>query len=236
MRRFAVWVGSLLVILVLAVLPLLVPATSHVALDPARSADLSGLTSSQVHALSDRSIAELIGGPGTFAFDGPDAAPFYGPAEREHLADARTLLWLLLAAGAISAVGLTLLVVRASALERRRIWRGVSQAGAAAAIGVVVLGALAAIAFGTLFTLFHQVFFPGGGWSFDPATQRLVQLYPLAFWQIMAAAFGSLVLLFGLGAWLLGRHLVPARTEAPDRWPGAVGRRPLVSTRCLTSR
>jgi integral membrane protein (TIGR01906 family) len=207
------------VILALAVLPLLIPATSHVALDAAGSADLLGVTGSQVHALSDRSIAELVGGPGTFAFDGPDGAPFYGPAERGHLADARALLWLLLAAGAISAVGLTLLLVRAPAIERLRMWRGVSQAGAAAAIGVVVLGAMAAIAFGTLFTLFHQVFFPGGGWSFDPATQRLVQLYPLAFWQIMAAAFGSLVLVFGLGAWLAGRTLSRRGPRLPTDGP-----------------
>jgi integral membrane protein (TIGR01906 family) len=206
-RKLAVWLGSLLVILALAILPLLAPPGIHVALDAARSADLLGLPSGQVHDLSDRSVAELVVGPGTFVFEGPDGGPFYDPAERGHLADARALLWLFLAAGALSALGLTLSIVRASAPERRSIWRSVSQAGAAAAIGVVVMGIGSVVAFATLFTLFHQVFFPGGGWSFDPATQRLVQLYPQAFWQIVAAVYGALVLVIGLGGWWLGRSL-----------------------------
>jgi integral membrane protein (TIGR01906 family) len=214
-RRLAVWFGSILVVVALAVLPLLAPPVNHVALDAAGSADLLGLASGQVHDLSDRSVAELVGGPGTFIFDGPDGGTFYDPAERGHLADARALLWLFLAAGAIAALALTWMLVRASGLERPLIWRGISQAGAVAAIGVVALGALSAVAFGTLFTLFHQVFFPGGGWAFDPATQHLVQLYPLGFWQIMTAAFGALVLLFGVGAWLLGRSMSRRGTRVP---------------------
>jgi integral membrane protein (TIGR01906 family) len=206
-RRLAVWLASLLVILALAVLPLLAPPAIHAALDAAGSAELLGLSSGQVHELSDRSVAELVAGPGTFAFEGTDGAPFYDPAERGHLADARTLLLLLLGAGALSGLALIVSLIWASALVRRSMWRAVAQAGAAAAIGVIVLAGLAAMAFGTLFTVFHQVFFPGGGWSFDPATQRLVQLYPLAFWQIVAAVYGALVVILGTGAWLLGRSL-----------------------------
>ena len=74
------------------------------------------------------------------------------------------------------------------------------------------------MAFDALFTLFHQLFFPGGNWSFDPATQRLVQLYPFAFWQVTAAAFGVLVAALGVAAWWLGRRLgrsAPVRAEPP---------------------
>ena len=46
---------------------------------------------------------------------------------------------------------------------------------------------------------------PGGNYAFDPRTQRLVQLYPFAFWQIAAAAYGVLALVLGLTAWIVGR-------------------------------
>ena len=74
-------------------------------------------------------------------------------------------------------------------------------------IVVVVLGIISVVAFDTLFTLFHQVFFPGGNFAFDPDTQRLVQLYPFRFWQIAAAALGVLVFAIAALAWLLGRSI-----------------------------
>ncbi len=87
------------------------------------------------------------------------------------------------------------------------MWTVVRQAGLASAIAVVVLGFISLVAFDSLFTLFHQVFFPGGNWAFDPSSQRLVQLYPFRFWQIAAAALGSLVFILGLATWLLGRWM-----------------------------
>jgi uncharacterized membrane protein len=87
---------------------------------------------------------------------------------------------------------------------------------------VIVLAVVSLVAFGALFTLFHQLFFPGGNWSFDPATQHLVQLYPFAFWQVAAAAFGALVAMLGVAAWWLGRRLgrsSPLGVEpAPSAW------------------
>jgi integral membrane protein (TIGR01906 family) len=198
-------VGGLLVILALAVLPLLAPPLIHAALDAAGSSDLLGLPPGAVHELSDRSVSELVLGTGSFAFEGPDGEPFFDAQERRHLSDARSLLWLCLVAGAISGLGLAGVLGRSSPAGRALIWRQIGRAGATAAVAVIILAILSLVAFGTLFTLFHQVFFPAGGWAFDPAKQRLVQLYPVAFWQIMAAAYGSLVLVVSLGAWILGR-------------------------------
>jgi integral membrane protein (TIGR01906 family) len=80
---------------------------------------------------------------------------------------------------------------------------------------VLVIGLISLVAFDSLFTLFHQVFFPGGNWAFDPDTQRLVQLYPFRFWQIAAGALGVLVLGLGLLAWLLGLQLSRRTPSAP---------------------
>jgi hypothetical protein len=191
----------------------------------AGSAGQLGVQPGVAHRWSDLSVAELVLGPGSFAFDGPEgpgAGPFYDVAERGHLADARLLLGLCLIAGTASLLGIGGLIARAGEERRRTIWRIVARAGAMTAATVIVLAVVSLVAFGALFTLFHQLFFPGGNWSFDPATQHLVQLYPFAFWQLAAAAFGALVAMLGVAASWLGRRLgrsSPLGVEpAPSAW------------------
>jgi integral membrane protein (TIGR01906 family) len=214
-RTVVAFVATILVLLALAVLPLLTPAFTHAALDAAGSAGSLGVDRPTVLDLSDRSVAELIAGPATFAFTGPDGRPFYDAAERGHLADARVLLWSCLVAGAVSAVVLTLFLARSPSPRRARLWRSVSAAGATTAIAVAVIAILALVAFESLFTLFHQLAFPGGGWTFDPSRQRLVLLYPLPFWQIAAAALGSLLVVLSIATWWLGRWMAP-RSARPS--------------------
>ncbi len=206
--------GTVLAIIALAVLPLLTPWFIHAALDAAGSAERLGISASETYALSDRSVAELVVGPGTFLLEGPDGQPFYDAAERGHLSDARTLLGIFLLAGGLGILLVGVVMVRAPA-GRPQVWRTIARAGLVTAVAVVVLGLVSLVAFDSLFTLFHQVFFPGGNWSFDPGTQRLVQLYPFGFWQIAAAALGLLVFLLGIGAWLLGRWAGTRSGAAP---------------------
>lgn len=203
--RVAVFVATILVIIMLAVLPLLTPWFIHATLDAAGSASRLGLETAQVHDLSDRSVGELVVGSGTFDITGPDGTAFYDEDERGHLRDARTLLWALLIAGGLSLLIVGAIHARAGTRGRLDVWRTISRAGLSTLLVVVLLGAVSAVAFGTVFTLFHQVFFPGGNFTFDPATQRLVQLYPFGFWQIAAAALAVLILLLAATAWLFGR-------------------------------
>lgn len=215
--RAAIFAGTIFVILALAVMPLLSPILIHPALDAAGSAALLGVEPAGAYEMSDRSVSELLWGPATFDFAGPGGSAFYDAAEQGHLRDARTLLWLCLVAGALSAAGIAFALVRSSADARRRLWGTISAAGAVTASVVVVLGVVSLVAFDTLFRLFHEVFFPGGNWAFDPSTQRLVQLYPFAFWQIATAALGVLLVLLGTGAWWLGRHLAQPNPTLPAR-------------------
>jgi integral membrane protein (TIGR01906 family) len=202
----------------LAVLPLLGPWFVHPALDAAGSAGRLGLASDETHALSDQSVRELVLGPGDFGFDGPDGTPFYGPEERAHMGDARLLLGLCLAAGGVSLLGLALTLVRRPE-QRRLTWKLIARSGLVVALAVVVLGVLSSVAFDSLFTLFHRLAFPGGNWTFDPQTQRLVQLYPFGFWQIAAAALGALMMVLGLGAWIIGRRLGREPSEGAASGP-----------------
>lgn len=201
-----VFVGIILIIVMLAVLPLLTPWFVHVALDAAGSAAVLGVAADQAHALSDRSVEELVVGPGDFDLVGPDGTPFYDDAERGHLQDARTLLWLLLIAGGLAIMLIGAIYSRAAPSARPAVWRTISRAGLVTAGTVVVLGSLSLVAFGAVFSVFHQIFFPAGNFSFDPATQRLVQLYPFRFWQITAAVFAVLLFLLAVGGWWLGRR------------------------------
>jgi hypothetical protein len=204
--------ATILVIVVLALMPLLTPLFIHPALDAAGSAGLLGLDVASTRDVSDRTVVDLLSFSGSFSFEGPAGAPFFDASEQAHLGDARALLWVALVAGALSAVAIALALVRHRDPERRAIWRAVSRGGAVAATGTVIVGVIGALAFESLFTLFHQIAFPGGNRAFDPAFQRLVQLYPLGFWQIAAAALGVLVVFIGALVWWLGR--AAARTPA----------------------
>ena len=62
------------------------------------------------------------------------------------------------------------------------------------AAAVVGLGIFALVAFDTLFAVFHEVLFPAGSYDFDPATERLVQLFPFQFWQETAIAVGIVII------------------------------------------
>jgi integral membrane protein (TIGR01906 family) len=94
--------------------------------------------------------------------------------------------------------------------------------------GVVVLGGIALVAFDQLFEIFHEVFFPAGSYLFDPATDRLVQLFPFQFWQETAIVVGVVIIAIALGvAAFAGRRAArpvaadPARDLAPATEAGS---------------
>ena len=55
---------------------------------------------------------------------------------------------------------------------------------------LIAAGGAAVLAFDLLFEVFHRLFFAGGSYTFDPLTERLVQLFPFQFWQESAMAVG----------------------------------------------
>ncbi len=198
--------ATMVVILAIALVPLLSGWVMHPVLDAAQSAAWLGTDPATAHSLSDRTVSELLFGPATFAFGGPAGSPFYDAAEIDHLRDARTLLWLLFGAATIAMLGIAVALVRSD--RPGRIVRAVGLGGAATAGAVVVIGIVGLVAFDPLFELFHRIFFPGGNWAFDPRTERLVQLYPYAFWQVIAAALGVVAATIGVIVWLVARWIV----------------------------
>jgi len=200
-------------VLALALLTLLLPAYMHPALDLAAAPNALAMTSEEARAMSDRTVTELLFGPGTFRFEDPSGQTFYGAAEAAHMQDVRLVLYAFLSLALAS--GALLLITALRARRDPSIWQAIARGGAGLAVGLGVVGAFALLAFNVAFELFHQLLFPGGNWVFDPASQRLVQLYPLAFWQLTAAALGVLGIGGGLAVWAVaGRR---ARRLASER-------------------
>lgn len=211
LRDGAVVAMTAFVIAALALLPLLTPWVMHPILDTAGSSAWLRLDAATTHALSDRTVEELVFGPGTWQALAPDGTPFFDASEVQHLQDVRQLLWLTFLLGALALVVLLVLLGRSG--DADQVVAAIGLGGAVVAGAVVVIGALGVVAFDPLFELFHQVFFPQGDWAFDPGTQRLVQLYPFAFWQIMAAAMGALMVVLGIATWLLARMALRGRAR-----------------------
>jgi integral membrane protein (TIGR01906 family) len=71
-----------------------------------------------------------------------------------------------------------------------RSWRAIRGGAIGLIAALVAAGLTSFVAFDTLFEIFHQIFFPGGSYTFDPATERLVQLFPFVFWQETTIVLG----------------------------------------------
>ena len=210
--------STALVIVAGALLILLTPVYTHAALDAAGSAAILGLDRATTHEISDRTIGELVSpvGPRSFGASPDCSVPngyacFYGEAEASHLRDAQLVLFGFLA---IAAVALLFLIAAfRNRDDRIHFWPAVSRGGKWLAIVLGAIGIFFLVAFDVAFETFHRVFFPGGNWAFDPSTQRLVQLYPIPFWQLTSAALGVLAVGSGIVAWLVGRWRVGRRSR-----------------------
>ncbi|HET7677594.1 MAG TPA: DUF1461 domain-containing protein [Candidatus Limnocylindrales bacterium] len=220
-----------IVIVAAAVLVVFQRPYIHAALDSAGSAAILGIAPGEARAISDRTIDALWGGGDFLAVRA--AAPgcgladctgsFYGRAEAAHLGDVRVVLFGFLALAAAAFAFLVAALVR----WRREawFWRAVASGAALLALVFAGLGLFFLLAFDIAFELFHRVFFPGGNWAFDPATQRLVQLYPIPFWQLTSGVLGGLVIAGGAATWWLARRASwQAAQTPPARASDAAGR------------
>ena len=194
--------ATVIALLAVALLLTMTPWSVHLLLDAAGTPHLMTAAPEETYRLSDETVDDLLFG-GDFAITAPGGGPMYDASEIAHLQDARTLLYGFLALAIVSVLGI-IAVARRSA-DGRSVWKGIARGGAALAIGVVVVGVVGFFAFEPAFELFHRVFFPGGNWSFDPATSRLVQLYPMSFWVATTAVFGGLALVLGVATWAVAR-------------------------------
>jgi integral membrane protein (TIGR01906 family) len=208
-------VATAVVIVALAILPFLNPA--WVSFEQGRSgADAwTRFSPSDLRTATDAILADLLIGPPDFdvAIDG---VPVLTVQERGHMTDVRGVFLgfgLLAVASAVA-----LLVAHRVRRGDRAFWRWIRAGAFGVAAGVVVLGLVGLFAFDVAFEAFHRLFFASGNYTFDPASDRLVQLFPYQFWVETSFAIGVVVLvLSGVAAWLAQRHLATGASPAAAR-------------------
>ena len=202
--RVLLGLATAVVILGATVVLLFNPIFVNAGLRQAGSAAILGMTQAQTESVSDRTLGEMLLGPGDFAFPVEPGGPrFYDQSEAAHLRDARLVLWLFLAIALVCAVGLVLVAVRVRASWP---WRAIAGGASVLAVSVAALGLFFTFAFDTAFELFHRVFFPGGNYSFDVTRERMVQLYPVPFWELTFTVAFAVAILLGAVVWFLARR------------------------------
>ena len=184
------------------------------------SAQLVGTCPDSVASFTNQILAELVFG-GSFddirilsrnprCLVTPTGALELAPAEATHMRDVRGVF---AGFGLLVLASIAWLVVTWRRRQEDRIawWRAVRAGAGGLAVLVAALGAISLVAFDAAFEVFHELFFAKGTYSFDPATSRLVQLFPDQFWSDTTLALGVVAIALSIGvAWVAKRRIAAA--------------------------
>ena len=208
-------VATAVVIVCIAILPFLSSPWLAFEQGRAESAAWTGFSEADVGRVTNAIVADMLIGPGFFDQEVAGEAVL-NERERGHMRDVQSVfrgLWIL--------GGASLIVLGVAALvDRTRFWHGVRRGAAVLAVGVVVVGVVALVAFDALFETFHRLFFAGGSYTFDPSTERLVQLFPFQFWQETAMAAGALIVALSAALWWIAGNRERAALLRAERATG----------------
>lgn len=134
--------------------------------------------------------------------------PLYNAREVGHMLDVKvvadafkSVLWLL---AIIVIGGLIILLVRT---ETRSLGaKAIQQGGLLTVIIVVAIMVFMGVAWGLAFTVFHNLFFSSGTWTFS-YSDSLIRLFPEQFWFDFGMLWTGLILLEGIILALIGYML-----------------------------
>ena len=198
--------ATALVILGASIAPFLAPAYVRVEQDRVGVGALTGYGPSELDTIAGSLIGDLVLWRGDFDV-AVGGAPVLNDRERSHMRDVRGVFAGLFALVALAVVVLVVAARRATGTEARRaLWRQVSGGARGLAIGLAVVGAIAIFAFDAAFEVFHRLFFSSGSYTFDPTTDRLVQLFPERFWYETTTVVGIVALVVALLTMWRGRR------------------------------
>lgn len=155
----------------------------------AEAAAWTGFTEEELRTATNAILSDLVLGPPDFDVE-VAGVPVLSEREREHMRDVRDVFAMFLGVTVVVIVGALVVVARRRGPDRARSWRAVRGGAFGLIVTFIAVGGIALVAFDTLFEVFHRLFFAGGSYTFDPETERLVQLFPFRFWQETAIALG----------------------------------------------
>jgi len=192
-------VATAVVIAAVAIVPFLTPAWVSFEQGRTGAAALTGYSNADLDTATGAILHDLVLGPPAFdvAVDGQQVLT---ERERAHMRDVRGVFG---GFGVVAIISLVVVVAGYAGAKRlghpERAWRAVQLGARGLAVGVVVAGVVALVAFDAAFEIFHRLLFASGSYTFDEGTERLVQLFPFAFWSETAMAVGGVILLLCLG-------------------------------------
>ena len=208
-------IATAVVITAIAIVPFLSPAWVSFEQGRTGAEQLTGYTTAELRAATDAILADLVVGPPDFDV-AVGGAPVLNAREQSHMRDVRGVFAGFAVIALLAAVGLVVAVGLARRLGHpERAWAAIRNGARGLAIGVVVAGVVAFFAFDAAFEVFHRLFFAGGSYTFDPGTDRLVQLFPFAFWSETTMAVGAVIIAISIAvSFVAGRRTGTRATSA----------------------
>ena len=219
-----VWIGlaTALTIVALTIPLFLNPAWVGFEQGRAQATAWTGYDQADLTIATNAILSDLVVGPPDFDVT-VEGAPVLNERERSHMRDVRGVFSGFFVLAIVAAVSAVVIALRRRGDERLATWRAV-QGGALGLIAALIVGAfISFFAFDALFETFHRIFFPGGSYDFDPATDRLVQLFPFQFWNETAIAVGAVSIVIALLVALFAARRLDREPDAPAV-PGSLER------------
>jgi integral membrane protein (TIGR01906 family) len=214
----ATGLAAAIVVIAISILPFLTPAWVSFEQDRARADLWTGFDRTELTTATNAILHDLVIGPPAFDVT-IGGAPVLEGRERNHMQDVRQVFSLFYGLAILAGIGLVGLIVGAHrAGHPERAWRAIGTGMRWLVVGVVVAGVIATFFFDAAFEMFHRLFFPSGSYTFDPRTDRLVQLFPFDFWSETTIVLGIAILVLAAIVWLVTRQLAArAKLGALDR-------------------
>ena len=209
-------IATAVVITAIAIVPFLSPAWVSFEQGRPGAEQLTGYTTAELRTATDAILADLVFGPPEFDV-AVGGAPVLNAREQSHMRDVRGVFAGFALIAVLAAVGLIALYVGARRLGHpERAWAAIRNGARGLAIGVVIAGIVAFFAFDAAFEVFHRLLFAGGSYTFDPGTDRLVQLFPFAFWSETTMAVGAVIIAISIAVTFIAGRRTGTRTTSAD--------------------
>lgn len=220
LAAIATAVAAAVVVVAIAILPFLSPVWVAFEQGRTNAAALTGFSEADLRTATNSILHDLVLGPPEFAVE-VAGAPVLDERERSHMRDVRGVFGVFGLLAAAAAVGLVVLVVGARRMGHPERASSAIGAGMRWLIGgIVVAAVIVTVAFDVAFDIFHRLFFPGGSYTFDPGSDRLVQLFPFAFWSETTIVLGAVIIGLAVVVALAARR---ASRASPAQAHGARG-------------
>ena len=185
--------ATALVIVAVAVVPFLSPPWVAFEQGRAQATAWTGFTDAELRLATDAILSDLVLGPPDFDV-AVNGVPVLSEREQTHMRDVRGVFGAFAALAGAAVVVLAAMYVIARRRGHPERWWAAVRAGAIGLVGAIIVGGVITIfAFDAAFEVFHRLFFASGSYLFDPATDRLVQLFPFAFWSETTMALGAVI-------------------------------------------